>query len=94
MRKDNFLNALTNFFVPIIFLLSVFFLTDFFKNGFFSIVYAIIIAGCGYMIITLQNHSLKNFFKKTHELWSYFLALCAILYCLMILMTITDFLSI
>lgn len=94
MRKDNFLNALTNFFVPIILLLSIFFLADFFKNGFFSIVYAIIIANCAYMIITLQNHSLKNFFKKTHELWSYFLALWAIIYCLMILITITDFLTI
>ena len=94
MRKDNFLNALTNFFVPIILMLSIFFLTDFFKNGFFSIVCAIIIASCGYMIISLQNHILKNFFKKTHELWSYFLALLAIIYCLMILITITDFLSI
>jgi hypothetical protein len=94
MKKDNLLDALINFIVPITILYGIYFLVDFLRNGFFSLIYFFIIIASSFMVFSIKDNKIKNFLINYYQLITYFFTIVAIFFILMILFSITDLFSI
>lgn len=94
MKKDNLLEALINFIVPITILYGIYFLVDFLRNGFFSLIYFFIIITSSFMVFSIKDNKIKNFLINYYQMITYFFTIVAIFFISMILFSITDFFSI
>ena len=90
MRKDIVLVALINFLVPIILLYAFFSLTDYINNGFFSVIYAIILFAITFMIYAVKFNRLEASAVISIKVISWFTLLISSVYLIFILLLLIN----
>jgi hypothetical protein len=93
MKNDPIVTALIKFLVPIIFLYGLFFLAGFFAEGFFAIIYSVVLFLSGFMVLSIK-FSERLVSLAWLEFVSFFISLLLISYLISVLLLITDLLSI
>ncbi len=93
-KNDLILSALVGFLVPLVLLYGMFFLFGFFKDGFSSLIYALIFFVSALMILTLRPVKLNALSETQREMASFAVLIFSLMYLLGILFSITGFFSI
>jgi len=95
MKNDELIKGLVNFLIPIIFLYGLYFLSDLFiENGFFALVYSVVLIILGLMMFSANNENEFSASIGNIEIVSFSCSLISIIYLAIILILITSFLSV
>lgn len=93
-KNDLILLALVGFLAPLVLLYGMFFLFGFFKEGFSSLIYALIFFVSALLILTLRPVKLDALSEVQREMAAFAVVIFSLVYLLGILFSITGFFSI
>ncbi|NBX53306.1 MAG: hypothetical protein EBT63_06645, partial [Proteobacteria bacterium] len=86
MKNDELIKGLVNFLIPIIFLYGLYFLSDLFiENGFFALVYSVVLIILGLMMFSANSENEFSASIGNLEIISFSCSLISIIYLAVIL---------